>query len=84
MVIAPWIVWVIGGLVVASAYTAYRAARMMRKQRNNIEPNQIDGTIADEGVSFCDIAGSPIIHGNIVWKGDESTLPIKEKQGGKK
>ena len=74
----------IGLFVTFGMYIGYIAAKKARQQRNNIEPNQIDGTIADEGVSFCDIAGSPIIHGNIVWKGDESTLPIKEKQGGKK
>ena len=71
------------GLFIYSMYVGYRAAKKARQQ-NKAETNQIDGTIADEGVSFCDIAGSPIIHGNIVWKGDESTTPIKENQSGKK
>ena len=53
------------------------------QKKNRPEPNQLDGSIADEGVSFSSIFGSPHIHGNIVWKGNEDTDPIKSK-GGKK
>lgn len=66
----------------ASAIYSYYIMRKMQK-KNRPEPNQLDGSIAEEGVSFSSIFGSPHIHGNIVWKGDESTTPIKQK-GGKK
>ena len=66
----------------ASAVYSYYTMRKMQK-RNRPEPNQLDGSIADEGVSFSSIFGSPHIHGNIVWKGNEDTDPIKSK-GGKK
>ena len=66
----------------ASAVYSYYNMRKMQK-KNRPEANQLDGSIADEGVSFSSIFGSPHIHGNIVWKGDESTTPIKSK-GGKK
>lgn len=66
----------------ASAVYSYYNMRKMQK-KNRPEPTQLDGSIADEGVSFSSIFGSPHIHGNIVWKGDESTEAIKSK-GGKK
>ena len=69
-------------LSVASAVYTYYTMRKMQK-KNRPEPNQLDGSIADEGVSFSSIFGSPHIHGNIVWKGNESTEAIKVK-GGKK
>ena len=65
-----------------SAVHSYYTMRKMQK-KNRPEPSQLDGSLADEGVSFSDIAGSPHLYGNIVWKGDESTSPIKSK-GGKK
>lgn len=70
---------------VASLFTAIYTYYMMRKmqKQNRPEPNQMDGSLADEGVSFSSIFGSPHIHGNIVWKGNESTEAIKAK-GGKK
>ena len=74
------IIAIIVGL--SSAVYSYYMTRKMQKQ-NRPEPNQLDGSIADEGVSFSSIFGSPHIHGNIVWKGDESTEAIKSK-GGKK
>lgn len=67
---------------VASAIYTYYTMRKMQK-KNRPEPSQLDGSLADEGTSFSDIAGSPHLYGNIVWKGDESTSPIKQK-GGKK
>ncbi|ENW78424.1 hypothetical protein F909_04114 [Acinetobacter sp. ANC 3929] len=69
-------------LAVASAVYSYYTMRKMQK-KNRPEPSQLDGSLADEGVSFSDIAGSPHLHGNIVWKGNESSSPIKAK-GGKK
>ena len=66
----------------ASAVYSYYTMRKMQK-KNRPEPTQLDGSIADEGVSFSSIFGSPHIHGNIVWKGNESTEAIKSK-GGKK
>lgn len=66
----------------ASAVYSYYNMRKMQK-KNRPEASQLDGSIADEGVSFSSIFGSPHIHGNIVWKGNESTEAIKSK-GGKK
>lgn len=66
----------------ASAIYSYYIMRKMQK-KNRPEASQLDGSLADEGVSFSSIFGSPHIHGNIVWKGNEDTDPIKSK-GGKK
>lgn len=66
----------------ASAVYSYYNMRKMQK-KNRPEATQLDGSIADEGVSFSSIFGSPHIHGNIVWKGDLSTTPIKTKSGKK-
>lgn len=65
-----------------TAIYSYYTMRKMQK-KNRPEPSQLDGSLADEGVSFSDIAGTPDLHGNIVWKGNESTEAIKAK-GGKK
>ena len=62
-------------------YSYYTMRKMQKKNRH--EPSQLDGSLADEGVSFSDIAGSPHLYGNIVWKGNESTTPIKSKVGKK-
>ena len=76
-------------LVIAAAvvglFTAIYSYYTMRKmqKKNRPEPSQLDGSLADEGVSFSDIAGTPDLHGNIVWKGNESAEAIKAK-GGKK
>ena len=69
-------------LAAASAIYTYYTMRKMQK-KNRPEPSQLDGSLADEGTSFSDIAGSPHLYGNIVWKGNESTEAIKAK-GGKK
>ena len=82
MVIAPWVIYAMLALMVATAAYSYYSMRKMQK-KNKQEANQLDGTIADEGTSFSDIAGTPDLHGNIVWKGNESTEAIKAK-GGKK
>jgi hypothetical protein len=57
----------------------------MRKQmkKNQQKPNQLDGTIADEGTSFSDIAGSPHMYGNMTHIWGQTTKPIYSK-GGKK
>lgn len=65
-----------------TAIYAYYTMRKMQK-KNRPEPSQLDGSLADEGISFSDIAGVADLHGNIVWKGNESTDPIEAK-GGKK
>lgn len=70
---------------VVGLFTAIYSYYIMRKmqKKNRPEPSQLNGSLADEGVSFSDIAGKPFLHGNIVWKGNESAEPIKAK-GGKK
>lgn len=70
---------------VVGLFTAIYSYYIMRKmqKKNRPEPSQLDGSLADEGVSFSDIAGTPDLHGNIVWKGNESSEAIKAK-GGKK
>lgn len=52
------------------------------QKKNRPKPNQIDGTIADEGVSFCDIAGSPHVHPNITDLWNKKSEAIKQKSGG--
>ncbi|MEG2273131.1 MAG: hypothetical protein RSC05_12755 [Acinetobacter sp.] len=80
MVIAAWVVYAAIALAIASAAYTYYTMRKAQK-RNRAEPSQLDGSLADEGVSFSDIAGSPHLYGNIVWKGNESTTPIKSEGG---
>lgn len=78
MVIAAWVVYAAIALAIASAAYSYYMMRKSQK-KNRAEPSQLDGSLADEGVSFSDIAGSPHLYGNIVWKGNESAEPIKSK-----
>lgn len=78
----PFLLIVAAVAGIFSAVYAYYMTRKMQK-KNRPEPSQLDGSIADEGISFSDIAGSPNLHGNIVWKGNESATPIEQK-GGKK
>ena len=61
-------------------YTFLQMRKMQKKNRP--KPNQIDGTIADEGVSFCDIAGSPHVHPNITDLWNKKSEAIKKKSGG--
>lgn len=76
--------FVIAALVIAllSAVYSYYTMRKMQK-KNRPEPSQLDGSLADEGVSFSSVFGSPHIHGNITWIGNQDTQAIKSK-GGKK
>lgn len=65
--------------IIALASVAYSYVQIRKMQKKNrLEASQLDGSLADEGVSFSDIAGSPHLYGNIVWKGNESTTPIKK------
>lgn len=83
MVVAPWVIYAMWAAVAlafaAAAYTYYQSRKMTKKNRP--APSQLDGTIADEGQSFSDIAGSPHLYGCITWKGNESTEAIKRKSG---
>lgn len=65
--------------LVVGVYTFLQMRKMQKKNRP--KPNQLDGTIADEGTSFCDIAGSPHVHANITDIWDKSTKAIKKKGG---
>ncbi|MNY99994.1 hypothetical protein D3C78_165740 [compost metagenome] len=82
MVIAPWVIYAMLALFVVTAAYSYQAMRKAQK-KNNQSANQLDGTIADEGTSFSDIAGSPHMYGNITHMWGQQTKAIKSK-GGKK
>lgn len=73
---------IVGAISLAVGIYTFLQMRKMQK-KNRPKPNQIDGTIADEGTSFCDIAGSPHVHANITDIWDKTTSTIKQK-GGKK
>jgi len=60
----------------------YIQMRKMQK-KNQQEANQLDGTIADEGTSFSDIAGSPHMYGNMTHIWGQRTSAIKSKSGKK-
>lgn len=73
----------IGIALVSVAVGIYTFLQMRKMQKKNQpKPNQLDGTIADEGTSFCDIAGSPHVHANITDIWGKSTQAIKKKSGG--
>lgn len=78
MVIAPWLIWAMLALTAATAIYTYVSMRKMQK-KNRQSANQLDGTIADEGSSFSDIAGSPHMYGNITHLWGQTTTPIKSK-----
>lgn len=80
MVIAPWVIYAMLALMVATAAYGYYTMRKMQK-KNKQEANQLDGTIADEGTSFSDIAGSPHMYGNMTHIWGQRTTPIKSKSG---
>ena len=80
MVIAPWLIWAMLALTAATAIYTYVSMRKMQK-KNRQSANQLDGTIADEGTSFSDIAGSPHMYGNITHLWGHTTTPIKSKGG---
>lgn len=72
---------IVGAISLAVGIYTFLQMRKMQK-KNRLKPNQIDGTIADEGVSFCDIAGSPHIHPNITDLWNKKSEAIKQKSGG--
>ena len=78
MIIAPWLIWAMLALTAATAIYTYVSMRKMQK-KNRQSANQLDGTIADEGTSFSDIAGSPHMYGNITHLWGKTTTPIKSK-----
>lgn len=80
MVIAPWVIWAMLALMVVTAAYSYYTIRKSQK-KNNQSANQLDGTIADEGTSFSDIAGSPHMYGNITHIWGHTTSDIKQKGG---
>lgn len=80
MVIAPWVIYAMLALFVATAAYSFYTMRKMQK-KNKQEANQLDGTIADEGTSFSDIAGSPHMYGNMTHIWGQRTMPIKSKSG---
>lgn len=80
--LAPLVWLAIGAAVLSAAVGVYTFLQMRKMQKKNRpKPNQLDGTIADEGTSFCDIAGSPHVHANITDIWDKSTKAIKKKGG---
>lgn len=83
MIVLPlWAIWTMVAVTVAMAVYSYVQMRKMQK-KNGQTANQLDGTIADEGTSFSDIAGSPHMYGNITHLWGQRTSAIKSK-GGKK
>ena len=80
MVIAPWLIYAFLAITAAMAVYTYVQMRKMQK-KNRQSANQLDGTIADEGTSFSDIAGSPHMYGNITHLWGQTTTPIKSKGG---
>ncbi|MEJ5034402.1 hypothetical protein WH243_00375 [Acinetobacter sp. MYb177] len=80
MVIAPWVIYAMLALMVVTAAYSYYAMRKAQK-KNQQTANQLDGTIADEGVSFSDVAGSPHMYGNITHIWGHTTTDIKQKGG---
>ncbi len=66
--------------LVVGVYTFLQMRKMQKK--NQPKPNQLDGTIADEGISFYDLAGSPHVHTNITDIWDKDVQAIKKKSGG--
>ena len=68
--------------VLAIAVGVYNYVQMRKMQKKNQQSaNQLDGTIADEGTSFSDIAGSPHMYGNITQMWGQRTSAIKSKGG---
>ena len=82
MVIAPWLIYAFLAVTAAMMVYTYISMRKMQK-KNRQSANQLDGTIADEGTTFSDVAGSPHMYGNITHLWGQTTTPIKSK-GGKK
>ena len=80
MLIPVWAIYAMWAVVIATAVYTYVQMRKMQK-KNRQSANQLDGTIADEGTSFSDIAGSPHMYGNITHLWGKTTTPIKSEGG---
>ena len=80
MVIPAWVIWTMLALMVATTAFSFYAMRKAQK-KNQQKSSQLDGTIADEGVSFSDVAGSPHMYGNITHIWGHATSDIKQKGG---
>ena len=81
MIVLPlWAIWTMVAVTVAMMVYTFVQMRKMQK-KNGQSANQLDGTIADEGTSFSDIAGSPHMYGNITHLWGQTTQPIKSKGG---
>lgn len=84
MFIAPWIIWAMLAVTVASAVGAYYSLKKSQKL-NKPEPNQNNGTIADEGVSFSDNAnGDFTIPFSISYTSGQKVTVSAEKDGAEK
>lgn len=74
---------ILGAALLSIAVGVYTFLQMRKMQKKNQpKPNQLDGTIADEGISFYDLAGSPHVHTNITDIWDKDVQAIKKKSGG--
>lgn len=80
--IPAWVIYAMWAVTIVTAVYTYMQMRKMQK-KNQQKANQLDGTIADEGSSFSDIAGSPHMYGNITHMWGQNTTPIKSKSGKK-
>lgn len=81
--IAPLLLGALIAGAISLAVGVYTFLQMRKMQKKNQpKPNQLDGTIADEGISFYDLAGSPHVHTNITDIWDKDAQAIKKKSGG--
>lgn len=82
MVIPLWAMIAMGvSFALMTVFTFIQARKAQKKSKT--APTQLDGSIADEGVGFCDIAGSPHMYANIVDIFGQRTTEIKSKSGKK-
>lgn len=65
--------------LLSAVYSVYQMRKMQKK--NGAAASQLDGSLADEGQSFSDIAGSPHMYVNYVDKFGERVEDIKTKGG---
>ena len=65
--------------LLSAVYSVYQMRKMQKK--NGAAASQLDSSLADEGQSFSDIAGSPHMYVNYVDKFGERVEDIKTKGG---
>lgn len=75
--VAFWVVSIIA--ILSAGYSYYMHRKNQKRQQKQQQASQIDGSIADEGTSFSDIAGTYPIYGVIVDKYGERTEEIRQK-----